>query len=293
MAGWEGKTRGGLLGHRIFAATIKYLGLSSAYFLLRFVSLYYFLFSRKSNEHIYYYFRQRLGYPPLKARMAVYRNYYIFGQVLIDKVVMMAGMTGKYTFNFEGEEHLRGMKDGGLIISAHAGNWEAAGNLLNRLTIPFNIVMFDKEHKKIKDYLENIMKEKNVKIIVLRDDFSHLVEIKKALDNKELIVLHGDRFMPGSKTITAEFLGSPAKFPEGPFYLAARFGVPVSYAFAMKESPRHYHFYASPVKIYSSEKNRQMDVEVPQQMLGDYISQLEKILKEYPLQWYNYYGFWG
>lgn len=293
MAGWEGKTRGGLLGHRIFAATIQYLGLSSGYLLLRFVSLYYFFFSRKSSRHIHYYFRQRLGYSPFKARMAVYRNYFIFGQVLIDKVVMMAGMTDKYTFNFEGEEHLRAMTGGGLIISAHAGNWEAAGNLLNRLTIPFNIVMFDEEHQKIKAYLDDIMKEKNVKIIVLRDDFSHLVEIKKALDNKELIVLHGDRFLPGSKTLSASFLGAPARFPEGPFYLAARFGVPVSYAFAMKESARHYHFYATPAKLYKSQNPRQVDEELLRQMLSDYVSQLEKILKQYPLQWYNYYGFWG
>jgi predicted LPLAT superfamily acyltransferase len=293
MAGWEGKTRGGLLGYRIFAITVKYLGLSSAYLLLRFVSLYYFFFSRKSNKHIYYYFRQRLCYPSCKARMAVYRNYYVFGQVLIDKVVMMAGMTGKYTFNFEGEEYLNQMKDGGLIISAHAGNWEGAGNLLNRIEIPFNIVMFDEEHKKIKDYLEDIMKEKNVKIIVLKDDFSHLVEIKKALDHKELIVLHGDRFLPGSKTLTANFLGAPAKFPEGPFYLAARFGVPVSFAFAMKESTRHYHFHATPARLYKSDAIRQVDEELLQEMLKDYISELEKVLKQYPLQWYNYYGFWG
>jgi len=292
MAGWEGKTRGGLLGHRIFAATIKYLGLSSAYLLLRFVACYYFLFSRKSNKYIHYYFRKRLQYSPLKTMISVYRNYFVFGQVLIDKVVMMAGMTGKYTFEFEGEEHLREMKDGGLIISAHAGNWEAAGNLLNRLTIPFNIVMFDEEHKKIKDYLDGIMKEKNVKIIVLRDDFSHLVEIRKALDSKELIVLHGDRFMPGSKTMTTDFLGAPARFPEGPFYLGARFGVPVSFAFAMKERSRHYHFYATPGKVYKAEDIRKADPKLLKEMLNDYVGHLEAILGRYPLQWYNYYRFW-
>jgi predicted LPLAT superfamily acyltransferase len=185
------------------------------------------------------------------------------------------------------------MKDGGLIISAHAGNWEAAGNLLNRISIPFNIVMFDEEHRKIKDYLEDVMKEKNIKVIVLKDDFSHLVEIKKALDNKELIILHGDRFLPGSKVLTGEFLGAPAKFPEGPFYLAARFQVPVSFAFAMKESKRHYHFYATPGRVYKSDSVRQVEEGLLKGMLGDYISELERALKRYPEQWHNYYGFWG
>jgi predicted LPLAT superfamily acyltransferase len=293
MAGWEGKTRGGLLGHRIFVLTIRYFGISSAYFLLRFVSFYYFLFSKKSNIHIYSYFHKRLGYSSTRARMMVYRNYYIFGQVLIDKVSIMAGMADRYTFDFDGEEHIREMKEGGILISAHVGNWEAAGNLLNRIETPFNIVMFDEEHRKIKAYLDDVMKDKKVKIIVLKDDLSHLIEIRKALDAKELIIMHGDRYMPGSKVLTSQFLGAPAKFPEGPFYLGARFQVPVSYAFAMKEGPRHYHFYASPAKLYSTGNVRQVDPEVLQSMLQDYIALLEKMLQKYPLQWFNYYGFWG
>jgi len=293
MAGWEGKTRGGLLGHRIFVLTIRYFGISSAYLLLRFVSLYYFLFSGKSNIHIYSYFHERLGCSRWRSRWNVYRNYYIFGQVLIDKVSIMAGMADRYTFDFDGEEHIREMKEGGILISAHVGNWEAAGNLLNRIETPFNIVMFDEEHRKIKAYLDDVMKDKKVKIIVLRDDLSHLIEIRKALDAKELIIMHGDRYMPGSKVLTSQFLGAPAKFPEGPFYLGARFQVPVSYAFAMKEGPRHYHFYASPAKLYSTGNVRQVDPEVLQGMLQDYITLLEKMLQMYPLQWFNYYKFWG
>lgn len=292
MTGWQGKTRGGLLGHQIFAFTLRHLGLNPAYFLLRFVSLYYFFFSYKSNRHIYGYFRHRMGYSAMKSRVSVYRNYYIFGQVLIDRVAIMAGMANKYTFDFDGEEYLREMKQGGIVISAHAGNWEAAGNLLNRLTLPFNIVMFDEEHRKIKSYLEGIMKDKQVKIIVLKDDFSHLIEIRQALDSGELIILHGDRFTPGSKEIRGNFLGAEARFPEGPFYLGARFCVPVSYAFAMKEGKRHYHFYATPARVYRSSHPRQVGPDVLQQMLSDYIGRLEWVLRKYPLQWFNYYKFW-
>ena len=181
MSRWEGKTRGNLLGHQIFVLTIRYLGIPFAYLLLRFVAFYYFLFSRESSRHIYHYLRHRMGYGSAKARRMVYRNYYIFGQVLIDKVAIMAGMADKYTFDFDGEEHIRNMKEGGIVVSAHIGNWEAAGNLLNRVEIPFNIVMFDEEHRKIKNYLEGVMKEKRVKLIVLKDDLSHLIGIRNAL----------------------------------------------------------------------------------------------------------------
>ena len=293
MSRWEGKTRGGLLGHKIFVFTIRYLGVTPAYILLRLVALYYFLFSRESNRHIHEYFHHRLGYSSWRSRGMVYRNYYIFGQVLIDKVAIMAGMADRFTFDFDGEEHIRSMTQGGIVVSAHVGNWEAAGNLLNRITIPFNIVMFDEEHRRIKNYLEDVMKEKRVRIIVLKDDFSHLIEIRRALQEGELVILHGDRFMEGSKVLTAEFLGKTAKFPEGPFYLGARFQVPVVYAFAMKERKRHYHFYASPAKVYQTDNPRKMDQYVLDRMLKDYVEQLEWVLRKYPLQWFNYYAFWG
>ena len=53
------------------------------------------------------------------------------------------------------------------------------------------------------------------------------------------------------KHLTADFLGETARFPMGPFVLASKFKVPVSYVFAVKESKLHYHFFASEIKDYS------------------------------------------
>ena len=36
----------------------------------------------------------------------MYTNYYRFGQTLIDKVVVMAGIRNKFTYHFDGEENL-------------------------------------------------------------------------------------------------------------------------------------------------------------------------------------------
>ena len=100
--------------------------------------------------------------------------------------------------------------------------------------------------------------------------------------------MHADRFLPGNKTLTADFLGSPARFPMGPFLLASTFKVPVSFVFAVKESKLHYHFFASEIKDYSTfAKN-----EIMQEMLNDYAAEMEKKVKQYPEQWFNYYNFW-
>lgn len=292
MSSWDGKTRGGLTGYRIFVYTLKTLGLNPAYFLLRFVSFYYFLFSRKTNRHIRYYFRIVLGYGKCRSRTSIYRNYYKLGQVLIDKVAVMSGLGNRFTYHWDGEEHLRNMDEGGLLISAHIGSWEIAGNFLHRLDKQFNIVMLDEEHQKIKSYLEEVLTEKNLNIIPLKEDLSHLLTIKQSLENKELVAIHADRFLEGSKTIPHKFLGKEALFAEGPFYLAARFNAPVTFVFAVKESSTHYHFFASPAKRYEIGSARSIKEDDLRPMIKDYICHMESILKDYPLQWFNYHKFW-
>ncbi len=289
---WHGQSRGTPVGYRIFVAVLKNFGVLPAYFLLRFVALYYFLFLHKSSRPLYKFFRQKFGYGILKSPVSIYRNFYLLGQTIIDKVVVMSGIPNKFTYNFDGEENLRKiveLKKGGLLLSAHIGNWEIAGHLLKRLNTKVNIVMFDNEHRQIKDYLSTITGKRNVKVIVVKNnDISHIYEITEAFKNNELVCMHADRFIEGNKTLTTNFLGEEARFPLGPFVLAATFKVPVSFVFAMKESSLHYHFFASEIKDYNhpSKENRM------QQMFGDFVAEMEVKVKQYPLQWYNYYNFW-
>src|SRR5688572_26424235 len=113
MPKWQGKSKGTPLGYRIFVFIIKALGVNVAYLVLRFVAFYYFLFSWSSTGHIYSYFRKRHNYGFLKSVAKIYRNYYVFGQTLLDKVIVMAGIDNKFTYHFDGEENLRDIVNGG------------------------------------------------------------------------------------------------------------------------------------------------------------------------------------
>lgn len=294
MTSWKGKTRGGLTGYKIFVGILKYSGLPAAYFLLRFVALYFFLFNPKSFVTIFKFYKKRLDFAFFQSIFFVYRNFYSFGQILLDKIAIMAGFNSKFSFTFEGEEFLRKMveeKTGGLLISAHIGNFEMAGNMLERLNTKVNIIMYDAEHEKIKGYLSSIIR-KNFNIIVIKEDNSHIFEINKAFSDKQIVCLHGDRFIEGSKTLTSDFLGGKAKFPSGPFYMAMKFNVPVSFVFAMKESKNSYHFFASPPRYYQQQGIQIKRDKVILNIIEDYISHLERTIHKYPTQWFNYYNFW-
>jgi len=295
VSSWHGKSRGGVWGYKFFTVVLKNLGLSFAYFFLRFVVIYFILFSPKSLKSSFHYFYSILGYNKIQSVVKIFKNYFIFGQILLDKAAIMSGFKTNLTFDFEGEEHLRKMvedKTGGLLISAHIGNFEIAGYLLKRLNTKINIVIFDAEHQQIKQYFSDILLIKHVNVILIKNDFSHVYEISNAFKNKEIVCLHGDRFVEGSKTILCNFFGREAYFPTGPFYLAAKFKVPVSFVFAMKETKNHYHFYGSSLRRFEYPANLIKRNEVLTGIVNDYILELEKIIKKYPEQWFNYYMFW-
>ncbi|HQY11164.1 MAG: lipid A biosynthesis acyltransferase [Ferruginibacter sp.] len=291
MSSWHGKSKGTPLGYRIFVWVLRTFGVLPAYFLLHFVVPYYFLFSYRSSRQIYHLYHYRLGYGKISSVRKLYMNYYMLGQSIIDKVVVMSGIRNNFSFDFDGEENLQkiaAQKKGGILLSAHIGNWDVAGHLFRRLETPVNIVLYDGEHEQIKEYLEGVTGKRVMKIIVIKNDLSHIYAINDALAGNELVCMHADRFMEGNKTMSAAFLGEKAKFPMGPFLLAAKFKVPVSFVFAMKESKMHYHFFASEIKEYSNADKQS----VMQEMLNDFVGEMEGKLKQYPDQWFNYYNFW-
>jgi predicted LPLAT superfamily acyltransferase len=292
MPQWEGKSRGNKLGYSIFVFVCKTFGVLPAYLLLRFVALYFFLFSWPSSRHVYRYFRHRIGLSCSHSFFKIYSNYYIFGQTLLDKVIVMAGIENRFTYNFDGEDNLRQIVrngKGGILLSAHVGNWEAAGHLLKRLESRINVVMFDAEHERIKTYLDRVTGGKNFNVIPIRHDLSHVYAISEALGRNELICLHADRFLPGNKTVTKNFLGAPAAFPAGPFQLASGFNVPVSIVFAFKETSRHYHFFGSRLLQGQASESKKAFSE---KLINSFVHELEQKIKQYPEQWFNYYNFW-
>jgi predicted LPLAT superfamily acyltransferase len=293
MPKWHGKSQGNpLLGYQIVYFVCSRFGVYPAYLLLRLVAFYFFLFSWNSSGHSYHYFRKRQHFGVLRSILKVYQNYYVFALTILDKVIVMGGIVNKFTYEFEGEENLRAIVQGGrggILLSAHAGNWEAAGHLLSRLKTNIHVVMYDAEHEGIKAYLDRVTGGRKVHVIVVKEDMSHVYAIGEALRKNELICMHADRFLEGSKTVMMEFLGGQAQFPEGPFAMAAASNVPVSIVFAFKESRVHYHFYGSP-PIQRAEMESKKAFVV--RLMDQFIQQLEEKMLLYPEQWFNYYNFW-
>lgn len=288
-AEWKGKSRGTVLGYRIFVFCMKNLGLRAAYFVLYVVAAYFVLFAMNSSKAIYYYFNERLKYSRGKSLISIYKSYYVFGKTIIDKVAISSGLRDKFTYQFDGVHHIKDAlkrKKGGVLISAHVGNFEIAEHFFGELeeNASISLLTTDIEHTAIKEYIESVTKKSNINLIIIKEDLSHIFEINAALARNELVCITGDRYIDNSKYLTESLLDKEAKFPAGPFLLASRLKVPVLFVYVMKETNTHYHLYARKAKA------KQKDA---QALLKEYTESVSWMLEKYPLQWFNYFDFWG
>ncbi len=292
---WTGRTRGGYVGNWIFLNLLRVGGPWVAYLLLVPVTFYYLLFASQAVRASQSYLRH-LGYE-LQSGIGrwwlTYKHFFSFGQTLLDRVAIIAGNASKYAFEFEGQHRLEAALaewKGVLIISAHFGNWQAAAHLLGTLKVPVHIVAYENEVASINQLFAGALKKKLFSIISLDNEGVSLA-ILTALKRWEIVALHADRNIGDKHSVRLNFLGAPAKFPSGPFTVAALSGAPLVHAFAVRRRVCSYHFYAYPPQhlAFGSREDRPKQLE---QWVSLFVQRLEAHLKSYPLQWYNFYEFW-
>lgn len=293
MPEWKGKTRGGSLGYRIFLGLLKYGGLRSAYALLLLVVPYFIPFAPKATKASWWYWRNIHHKGFFAAIGMLFKHYYKFGQVIIDKMAAPSGYDKDFKYDFNDYDHFLEILNSGtgvVMIGAHFGHWELGGQFFGDYSNKINIVMYDAEYQKIKEQIEAATGGRNYKVIPVNDDeMATIFNIKAALDNHEYVCFQGDRYINENKVLTHEFLGREAKFPAGPFLIASRMHMPVVFYFSEKEDTHRYSFNF----FFAEEPKRKAEKKPEAQLLDQYIEVLEKRVKVHPEQWFNFYQFWN
>ncbi len=230
--------------------------------------------------------------PWWKRRWLVFRHFLSFGRAIIDRTAVLAGDTRHFSFSFDGENHLRDALAEGrglLLLTAHLGNWEAAGQFLPRLDVPVNVTGFDNEFPEIRALLNQASRAK-FRLIPLTGSPTDAIPLVAALRRGELVAMLGDRAY-GSPSARISFLGGMASFPVGAYVLAAIAGAPLAHVFNLREPGGHYRFFGFPPQRPQMPPRDQRDAYLRDCAAG-FARDLETILKCDPLQWYNFFQFW-
>ncbi len=282
---WQGRTGGGSLGQRLLVAMSGLVDVRVGYAAMAMVVPFYMLFAAKRAGAIYRYLRRRQRYGPWKALLGTYRNHYLFGTAMLDRFAVYAGKGAKIKVLIDGKEHFEmalRSPGGAVIAGSHVGNFELAGYLLPQDQKPINAVIFGGEAATVQAHRVRSFGQSNIRAIpVSQGDMSHIFLISEAIGRGEFVSMPADRVFTGSKVRQTEFLGGKATFPLGAFMIAGKLGVKAMALFAMRIAAMSYRVYIVPLAGDDAA-----------QMQDSYVRSLEKILADYPEQWYNFYEFW-
>ena len=287
---WAGTTYGNGWMHKCLIKTLRILDVRLLYLFASIFVVPVCLILNPSRKTAYTYFREIHKYGRLKAAWATYINHCKFAQVVIDKFAMYAGK--KFDVTVEGMDKFNALasgEEGFLHLSSHIGNYEIAGYTLVSERKTINAVVYAHEKASVMENRNNMFTKTNIKMITLKEDMSHLFEIDQALCNGDIVSFPTDRFMGQTKCVDALFLGKTAKFPQGPFSVAAMRGLNVLAVNVMKIGLTKYKIYVTPLH-YDKEQPRKEQI---RQLSGAYVAELEKRVLEYPTQWYNFFDFWN
>ena len=123
--------------------------------------------------------------------------------------------------------------------------------------------------------------------------FAHILELKKAIEDGEVVAVLGDRLHPneGQRTSSVDFLGAPALLPKGPMLLAAALGCPILFMAGLRAGDGRYEIHVEPFaeRVVVARHDRD-------KVIGEYVQlyadQMAKFCFRAPYQWFNFYDFW-
>lgn len=286
---WDGTTYGNGLMHRWLIGLLRRIDVRIIY-----VFAYVFVVPpcllRPGYKFIYRYFRERFGLSPLAAFWKTYLQHGMFAQAVIDKFAMYAGK--KFDIDIEGYEHFERLAkrpEGFVQLSSHVGNYEIAGYSLVAENKPFNALVFFGEKASVMENRMKMFEHTNIRMIPIREDMSHLFELDSALSNGQTVSIPGDRIWGSSKAVTVNILGKEARLPMGPFKVITTRALDAIVVHVVKVAARRYKIFVTPLN-YDKEASRNTQVE---QLSTQYAAEVERVVKLYPTQWYNYFPFWG
>lgn len=289
---WTGKTGGALWMQRTLIRIFRVVPLFLVYAIMGLVIPFYMIFDKRGFRASYSFFRTRVRMPALCSLAHVYVNEFNLGMVVLDRFAMYAGKS----FEIENEcdpmfRSLCSLESGFMLVSSHVGNTELAGYSLDVKDKILNVLVFGKETATVMENREKMFGRKNVRMVPVAEDLSHIFDLNNSLREGGIVMIPGDRVFGSGKTLSQEFMGSPAKFPIGPFTLASQREVPVVCIFVVKTAYKRYRLYLKTLDCGELESlGRQEQVSA---LVAAYARELEAMVRQYPDQWYNFYDFWA
>jgi predicted LPLAT superfamily acyltransferase len=268
------------------------LGRAAARALLYPICIYFLIFSPASLTASKKYLRKVLPRQPHP--MDAFRHCHTFAACLLDRVFLFNDQYTRFDVRVHGEDLLAEMiarDEGCFLLGAHMGSFEIIRALGRRNTAArISLVMYEENARKFNMALGAINPALSLQVISLGKCDS-MLKVEAALNGGEIVGMLGDRTFQNEGTIACPFLGEPARFPSGPFRLAAMLNRPMVLMFGLYRGGNRYDIYFERL-VDTWQGPRAARDRLVEQALQRYVERLEHYCRDAPYNWYNFYDFW-
>jgi predicted LPLAT superfamily acyltransferase len=287
------REKGTVVGARALVLVARLFGRGGAGLLLRVIAFYYTLFAGPARRAVQDY-RRRMGLPA--GFWGAYRNILTFATCALDRVFLVRGETSRFVVTSNGVEHLerlRAERRGAILVGAHVGSFEALRAFGKDQEFNIHILAYFANARMISTFLATVGADFKGRVIEIDPrDTGYIFAVQAAIEAGDVVAVLGDRVGVNEKTATARFLGAPARFPTGPFTLAALLRCPIYLTFGLYRAPNRYDLYCEPLAQHLELPRGAREAALAAHVQR-YADRLEHYCQMAPDNWFNFYDFWG
>jgi KDO2-lipid IV(A) lauroyltransferase len=272
---------------------VNVLPLSAAYRLGIVLSDLQYFFSPRDRKAVFNNLRCILKYKEnlnVQTR-EVFRN---FGRYLVEFFRMEKHFNAQFIKdkvkieNIESLEEARKYGKGGIILSAHIGNWEVGGALLSLLGYDLMEIALPHKERPVNDFFNYQREVKGITVVPSTKAIRQCIE---QLRNNKFIAVAADRDFTMNGEIL-DFLGKKMLIPKGAAVFSGKTGAPIIPCFMIRNGDGTFTFKIYKIIYPSAESSETVDRNQLISLMKKSTKVIEDIVSRYPTQWLVFRQFW-
>lgn len=185
----------------------------------------------------------------------------------------------------EGEAAYRALRAGGrgaVLVTAHMGSFEVGLAALTRAERRVHVVYKRDASVAFETIRARMRRTLGVIEAPIDDGLATWISLRDALRAGEVVVMQGDRAMPGQRSAVVPFLHGHLRVPTGAVRLAQLTGSPIVAVFTVRLASGRFAVHLSPA-IEPGEPGSEIDAQAPSVLAVS--RAIEEIVARYPTQW--------
>jgi predicted LPLAT superfamily acyltransferase len=229
--------------------------------------------------------------------VGVFRHFACFAESILEKMLLWSGLYKTDQVKFLGKELIMAQiaaQEGGLLICCHLGNLELGRFLSKRLPgLKLTVLIHTKHARRFNRLLAQLDPESQVDVMQVTElSPATAIVLARKLAEGEFVAIAGDRVPVSShpRVALAEFFGTVAPFPVGPYILASLLQCPVYLMFSIHNGTTpeiHFELFHRSIRLPRRDRDQALA-----RVAAEYARRLEHFCRRAPLQWFNFYDFW-